>query len=209
MTPTATKTNVNDELAQLGRERERTHAEARAARRDRESYDEGTQQLREELGARQSTHPEEFEGAEKRIKPDTGAAELHARIRERLLENPHAAEYEVARDAFHVADTAVNDFRNHKVPELLAERDPDFEHVSDRFRAAAEEMLDACTEYRGLLNGVRADISSTPVLARQPGMFSEDGRVETWARMAAEIIASGVARPGLSDAARVRLDRLG
>src|SRR5215204_4211000 len=181
MTPAATKTTPSAELAQLEREWEKTYAALQGAKRERDSYDAETQQLRADMGARQSSHPEEFEGAEKRVKPDTVAAELQTHIRQRMSEeNPHHHDYEDARDTFHAADTAVQGFRNRNVHDLLAEREPEADHAIDTIRAGAELLATGLNEYRGELNQQRSVIGSTPVLARQPGMFSEDGRIDRW-----------------------------
>ena len=206
---TATKT-ASAELARLEQRREKTHAAVQKIKRDRNAYDDETQQRRAELGARQSSHPEEFEGAQKKVKPDTGSAELQAEIRRRMSEdNPHHADYEQALAEFHAADSAVTAFRNAHVQELIAEGDPDADHAIDAIRAPGEQLLDACNQYRGRTNGVRSVVSTTPALARKPGMFTEDPRVEQWARMANEIVDADIAKPGLSETAAQRLSDLG
>ena len=58
-------------------------------------------------------------------------------------DNPHHIEYEAARDVFHEADRAVNDFRNYHVDELVAELAPEADHAIDRLRAAGEQWLSA------------------------------------------------------------------
>jgi hypothetical protein len=70
-------------------------------------------------------------------------------------------------------------------------------------------LLDVLNRYRGRVNGVRSIVSTTPVLARKPGMFTEDPRVEQWARLANEIIDADIAKPGLSEAAAQRVIDLG
>ena len=124
-------------------------------------------------------------------------------------DNPHHAHYEQALAEFHAADSAVTAFRNANVHDLIAEGDPDADHAADAIRAAGEQLLDALNQYRGRVNGVRSEVSATPILARQPGMFSEDARGEQWARIANEILEADIAKPGLSEAAAQRLSDLG
>jgi hypothetical protein len=144
------------------------------------------------------------------VKPDTASAELSARIRQRMSDpNPHQSDYEEAKVEFHEADSAVAAFRNTHVHDLIAERDPEADHATDALRAAGEQLLSACNQYRGVENGVRSVASSTPALARKPGMTAEGPRVDQWARIATEIIESDIAKPGLSEAGAQRVIDLG
>jgi len=154
------------------------------------------------------THPEEARDAAQNPKPGTKAAELHDEIRERMAENPHTEDYEVAKATFHEAAEAVETFRSEHIDDLIAEAQAEAYDAIANIVRGFEQVAAGSSEYRGVIDKVTAIISATPGLARQPGMDAHDPRINDWAAIARDVLESEIAKPGLSDRAVERLDRL-
>ena len=101
----------------------------RSVRRGKmDAFDAETQVKRVELSERQHTHPQDFDGAEKRVRPNTKAAKLRAEIRERLnAPNPHEAAYAEAFGPYEKADLALQAFKRERVLDRITEVTADVE----------------------------------------------------------------------------------
>ena len=207
-TATASRTIPSKELAQLEHERDRTYAELQEVKRTREAFDQETRRLRAASSEYIRSHPEEARDAAQNPKPGTKAAELHDEIRERTAQDPHTEDYEVAKAAFHEAAEAVETFRSQHLDDLIAEAQADADGAITHMRQGFEQVAAGCSEYRGAIDKVTAIIGATPGLARLPGMDAHDPRINDWAAVSRDVLESEIAKPGLSDRAVERLDRL-
>jgi hypothetical protein len=209
MSAAATKTTASDELAQLDRERDRTHAELQEEKRSRDAFDAETQRLKAEYGHYLDTHPEEHRDAAQNPKPDTKSAALGDEIRQRTAHNPHTDDVEAAKAEYHQAAGAVEAFRREHVEELVVEARADVDEAIAHLRRGFEQVAEGSVHYRAVMEKVKILIQATPGLGGLPGMDAYDGRVEEWAVLAKAVLEGEIFRPGLSDAARDRLERLG
>lgn len=150
-TTTTRPTTASAELRKLQETRDAAHAKAREARAERDGWNEETERLRHELAAHCDSHPEQFEGAEQRVKPDTKAAQLQQEIKARMAgDNPHEQAYGEALEHFHGFDRQVEQFKVERVRDRLAELDPDAEAAVAALREAHEAQLRACEQYRAV-----------------------------------------------------------
>jgi hypothetical protein len=198
---TATKATkpkpASAELASLQKTRDRLHAKVRAAKTAMGAWDAETEGMRAQMTALVNAHPEQVEGVEKRVKPDTEAAKLRDQIIARMRgENPHRTAYEEALAPYLQADEALQEFKRTRLDDRLAELDPDAERSIERIREAFALLRDACDEYRQAVVRIRDVVVDTPGLN---GMDQgEDPRPEGWRRDAQKILDGEIAKPGLT-----------
>jgi hypothetical protein len=210
VTPTATQSaGVSSELRQLERQLEEAYAALQEAKRQRDAFDAATEAKRAELTQRQHSHPEEFEGVSKAVKPDTKAAALRDAIRPRMAENPHAENYEAALAKFHEVDSAVQTFKRERVSDRLAQAAPDNAQAVATIREAFELLRCGCELYRVGDEEVRAIAADTPTLQRRKGMYGHDGRVDDWYRLALAALDSEIAPPDLTPLGWSRVENNG
>jgi hypothetical protein len=174
------------ELRKLERARDEAHAKAREARTKMESWDLETERLRAQSTRHANAHPEEFEGAELRVKPGTAAAKLAATIRERREQpNPHEAAYAAARDEFHRRDEVANAFKTRHLAARVAEHDPTHVEAQEMIRAGFDQVARGCELYRVGREEVLGVILATP---RKNGQdLGDDPRIKEWVKLAAEV----------------------
>ena len=204
--PTTTNT-PSAELRKLQDTCDAAHAKAREARADRDGWNEETERLRHEYSAHCDSHPEEVEGAEQRVKPDTKAAQLQQEIKARMAgDNPHEQAYSAALEHFHGFDRQVERFKVERVRDRLAEFDPEAAVAVAALREAYEAQLEACEQYRAVVDRVHAVVTDTPGLVRKQGTYAIDPRPAEWALQARQVLESDVIKPGLSPVAEALLD---
>jgi hypothetical protein len=201
--PTALKT-PSSELRRLQQDRDKLHARVREAKAKIAAWDEETAHLRGEFTVHGHAHPEQYEGADKRVKPGTEAAKLRSTIRERLRDNPHRAAYGEAFAPYEGADLALRRFKREHVRERLGELDPDYDKATDTIREGLELLRRGCEEYRVAVEGARAIVLDTPLLNGQH--LGHDPRPDEWRRLAADALDSEIAKPGLTPTAEAKLD---
>lgn len=204
--PTTTNT-PSAELRKLQDTRDKAHAKAREARAERDGWNEETERLRHEFSARCQAHPDEVEGPTQRPKPGTQAARLQGEIKARMAgDNPHEQAYSAALEHFHGFDRQVEQFKVERVRDRLAEFDPDAEAAVAALREAFEAQLEACEQYRAVVDRVHAVVTDTPGFVRKQGTYRIDPRPAEWALQARQALESDVVKPGLSPVAEARLD---
>jgi hypothetical protein len=147
---TATKNkSASAELAALQKIRDRLHAKVRRAKAAMSAWDSETEAMKGQLTALVNAHPEQVEGADKRVRPATEAAKLRDQIRERMRgENPYRGAYEEAFGPYEQADLAVQEFKRTRLDDRLAELDPDANRAIDRLRDAFAQLEEASASTR-------------------------------------------------------------
>jgi hypothetical protein len=212
MTPLATtkRTSPSAELARLDQVLDEMHVEVLKARRVRDEWDQETQQLRAELGARRETHQEEFVGAQFHPRAGTEAERLHLQIKQRLAEvNPFEDAYGSSRAAFAEADEELQTFLRARIADLIAERDGEVDGALGQIRAGFEKVLSGCIDYRAAAEDAQLLAARVPGLQRIPNMTGSDGQVEQWEAVARGAVEAEVGKPGLTATALWRLENIG
>jgi hypothetical protein len=208
VTPTATKekATVSSELRTLERQREAAYAELQKVKRERGAFDAETEAKRAVLTQRRHSHPEEFEGADQAVKPDTNAAALRDEIRERMAApNPHQAEYDDALAGFHAEDGKVQAFRRERVGDRLAELEPDHEQAAAAIKEGFELLRRGLELERVVVEEFGAIVGDTPGLQRKPGLWGYDGRLDNWYRVTLDALGSDIGGPALTPAGEARI----
>ena len=196
---TATKTTPPSvEHRKLEQRREKAYAAVQEVKRRHAAHSEETEIMRSQLTERTTSHPEEFEGAAKAVRPNTEAAKLSAEIKVRMHEpNPHQEELDAKITAFHKADIDLSEWRERNVEARIAEFESDAEGAVEQIKAGFEQVLRGCEAYGVPREEVRGVAISTPRLSGQD--VREDPRVNEWAQLAAAVRDDEITLPGLND----------
>ena len=156
--------------------------------------------MRRGLSERMASHPEEFTGANKEVRPNTDAAKLREAILTRMREpNPHQEEVDAKIGEFHRHDIALNEWRERNVEARISEFEQVGQEAVKQMMAGFEQVLRGCEAYGVPREEVRAVVLDTPRLNGRD--VREDPRVNEWAQLAAAVRDDEITLPGLNDRA--------
>ena len=196
-------------LARLQAERDSAYDALQEIKRTRDAFASETQSMRADLTARRDSHPQEFIGAQRAVKPGTTAAKNSAVIKQRMGEpNPHKPEFNEARSHFHEQDAALQTFRRDHLGSLLAEIDEaQAEPARQRVVDSLQLLVSAASEYEAARVSAQEAIGNTRSLNGQH--VGWDQRVGEWGALASEALTSDIGKPYLTEEGRWRLENVG
>jgi hypothetical protein len=205
--PTTTK-KPSAELARLVKGREKAYAAMQGVKRQRAAYEAETAEMRAAYSSFVASRPEDHRDAAQNPKPDSPSGKKQAELKRRLNEpNPHERAFNLAVSKFHEADEALQEFRRVNLPDLIAESEPEFEAVSEQFRAALGQLAEAADGYAALKARVEGLVRDTDGINGQH--VQSDPLPQQLRGVAGAALEHGLTAPGLTELGEWELSRRG
>ncbi len=206
-----TKTRPSEQLQELITARDEALIAKREVRAERDGYNAETEAQRAAYSAASHAHTEKYRDVTT-PPPDAELRKMGEAIQARMAgENPHAADYRKASEAFDQADRKMQQFRIDNLPELLAETDAEVVALDHEIRGAFERIAESVARYEGIVARGSGLTAETPRLNGQH--LGIDTRVAGWgltARIALEdddpVMPPQLNHSGLYELSQVRDD---
>lgn len=202
----STKTSTaTAQLQKLKAQHEKQYAKLMEVRRRRDAFNEETENLRAAHTVRPHTFPEEYEGGRNPLpKPGTDAKKIEDELKQRLAHNPIDGEFSVALGIKQAAEIAERNYRAFNVERLIEEATPlaDNDELTGAWAVIAEHV----DRYRRQLKDATDILIDLPMFEGKD--MAHDGRIDTWADVAADALDRPVFRPRIADGAGWKVDEL-
>lgn len=165
----ATKTRkLSSQLADLEAKREEAYAALREGKRQRNAYEAEIEAQRAAVSAFIASRPEDHRDAAQNPWPDSPSGKKQAKLKARLQEpNPYGEAFDLARAEFHAVDEELQRFRINRLPEVIAEADPETDALDAKRDEALHLLIEYAEGYAQLQGRAEQLISECPLLTGQ------------------------------------------
>jgi hypothetical protein len=155
-----------------------------------------------------NSRSEDWRDAARNPRPDSPSAKRLAELKKRLHgPNPYESAFLSAREKFHEADDALATFRRNHLPAVIAEQEPEFNAVAEKFNQALDLIVEVADEYAGLQARVEGLVRDTDGINTQH--VQSDLLPQQLRGVAEAAFEHGLTAPGLTELGEWELSRRG